>query len=350
MRSTPSAVLFAALLAVPTSPAAAQKTSVASGASLAHLERVAVANRASGTVSLIDVATDRVIAERRISNRPTLPEPMYLVAVPGELWVGDRANSEVVVLDPATLDFQAAVPAGKGVFHMMVDPTDRWLWVVADEELTIRRIDVRARRADAVIQVPADLVAAGGRPHDVAVDHDHVYVALSGLAGPFDQVVAFDAESLQEVARRAVGKDPHLALVPSSRELVVPSQGADLVQFLDRGDLLPLGAVQAPGAHGVWLAPGGRTFYTTNLPGGGSNGLITIDVPRREIRAAIDTPFPVPHNIVATRDGRRLYVTHSGAAADQVSIYATGRGRSGLPELVGTLTVGLNPFGIARVR
>ena len=60
----------------------------------------------------------------------------------------------------------------------------------------------------------------------------------------------------------------------------------------------------------------------------------------------IDTPFPVPHNVAVSRNGRRVAVTHSGGTADKLSLYFVDKGA---PSLMTTATVGLNPFGIAYV-
>ena len=64
--------------------------------------------------------------------------------------------------------------------------------------------------------------------------------------------------------------------------------------------------------------------------------------------APFDAPYTVPHNIALTPNGRKIYVTHSGAANDKVSVYRTS-GSSPVPSYAGDVTVGLNPFGIAYV-
>ena len=61
----------------------------------------------------------------------------------------------------------------------------------------------------------------------------------------------------------------------------------------------------------------------------------------------MDAPFAVPHNIALTPDGSKLYVTHSGATADKVSVYTVGA--DGVPVFSTDVTVGLNPFGLAWV-
>ena len=97
------------------------------------------------------------------------------------------------------------------------------------------------------------------------------------------------------------------------------------------------------------MSPDGRHFYTANLPGGGTDALFTIDTRRNAVVGdAVDSPYPVPHNIALNRSGRLLYLTHSGAAADKVTIYrVTGAGRHIAYD--SEVTVGLNPFGLAYV-
>ena len=104
-----------------------------------------------------------------------------------------------------------------------------------------------------------------------------------------------------------------------------------------------------PGAHGAGMAGNGKVFYTTNLPGGGMGGLVSIDTKTNEVLGLpVDTPFPVPHNIALTTRGDKIYVTHSGATADKVSIYTASK-KEPVPVLLGEITVELNPFGLTFV-
>ncbi|HSE97978.1 MAG TPA: YncE family protein, partial [Blastocatellia bacterium] len=92
------------------------------------------------------------------------------------------------------------------------------------------------------------------------------------------------------------------------------------------------------------MARNGETFYTSNLPGGGTDGLWAIDTGTNTlIGEAVDTPFAAPHNIVLPPNGQKLYLTHSSATSNRVTIYRL-EGR--IPVFHKELTVGLNPFGI----
>ena len=93
---------------------------------------------------------------------------------------------------------------------------------------------------------------------------------------------------------------------------------------LNRWNLDEVEVVPVPGAHGAGMRIDGGIFYTTNLPGGGPGGLVTLDARDHAVLGTTDTPFPVPHNIALTPFGRKIYVTHSGSTADKVTVYTAG--------------------------
>jgi YVTN family beta-propeller protein len=125
-------VLFSALAAL----LLISGSALAQGAS-PHGGKVVVANRNSGSISVIDTATDTVL------DTITLPgsnpaEPMYVVysKFGDRVFVGDRANDQVVVFDADDFSVVGTVPTGSGVFHMWADSRGRQLWVNNDVDNT----------------------------------------------------------------------------------------------------------------------------------------------------------------------------------------------------------------------
>lgn len=216
-----------------------------------------------------------------------------LNVIGGRVFVGDRANDQVVVFDPDDFSVEATVPAGEGVFHMWAGIAGRQLWVNNDADNTATVVDVRTLDVLATVPMPADLVAMGGKPHDVIVERGgrYAYVTMLGFPGPHDYVVQYDTRTFTEVNRAAVGKDPHLSLTQRNNYL----------------------------------------YTSTNA-----------------VLGSVDTPHAVPHNVALTPDGKKLYLTHSGATADKVTIYSASK-REPVPVYAGEVTVGLNPFGLAYV-
>ncbi len=310
---------------------------------------IVVANRVSGDLSLIDVATD---TETRLALPPAAnpSEPMYVVSVRARVFVGDRANDRVVAFDRRTWEPIGEAPTGSGVFHMWADPTGKQLWVNNDVDNTMTVIDPRSLRVRATVDLPADLVAAGGKPHDVILDSRSAYVTVVGLSGDTDAVVRFGLGNFQERARADVGKDPHVTLDPSSRRLYVASQDSSEIVVLAKSDLRQVSRIDVPNAHGIDITRNGRVIYTTNIAGGGTDAIFAINTRTNQvIGEPVDSNFPTPHNVVLDGRNRKLYVTHSGATADKVSVY-TVSGNDPIPVLAGDVTVGLNPFGLEFVR
>lgn len=317
-------------------------------------ERIVVTNRGSGSISVIDAKTGALEGTYALPAGPNPPEPMYPVYVSKtrRVLVGDRANNQVVEFDPTNFSVTRTAPAGAGVFHMWIERRDgTQLWVVNDIDKAARVLDPRTLTTITTVPMPADLIAQGGKPHDVVVDPAgrYAYVSMIGVSGTTDYVLQFDTTTFAETGRAEVGDDPHLALHQSDPSLYVPCQGASQVFVLDRTSMSVLETIPVPGAHGAGMAWDGKTFYTSNISGGGVQALWAIDMTKEEtVGPPVDSPYPSPHNIALTRNGRRLFLTHSSATSDKVTFYDLD-GRNPTPRHAGEVTVGVNPFGIVYI-
>jgi DNA-binding beta-propeller fold protein YncE len=317
-----------------------------------HHGKIVVADRNSGTLTVISTRSDEVVDTLELPAAANPAEPMYVYYTPirNRFFVGDRANDRVVAFNARTLEAEGSAPTGAGVFHMWGNPFRRQLWVNNDIDNTTSVIHMRTLETIATVPTPGDLVAAGGKPHDVilAPGGRYAYVSVIGVAGENDYVVQYCTDTFEEVGRAAVGKDPHLSLTWRNWLLYVPCQETNEVRILNRFSMETVKVLEVPGAHGAGMALNGRRFYTTNLPGGGEDAVWTIDTRTNEVVGdPADAPYTVPHNIALTPNGRKLYVTHSGPN-DKVSIYRI-RGRDRTPMLIGEVTTGQNPFGLAYV-
>jgi len=314
---------------------------------------VIIANRGSGTISVISTYTDEVMGTYDLPMGANTPEPMYVVFVKqnNKVFVGDRANDQVVVFNTMDYSVETTIPVGQGVFHMWADPQGKQLWVNNDIDNTTSVIDLYSLQVIATVPTPADLVSMGGKPHDVILGtrNKYAYVSVLGVAGSSDYVVQFSTRNFQETGRAAVGKDPHLSLNKSNSYLYVPCQNSDTVFVLDRFDMSFVEAIVVPGTHGAFMTNNGKTFYTTNLSGGGTDGLFAINTKNNQVIGSSNTPYPVPHNIVVTNNTKKLYLTHSGGTSDKVTVYGISN-RNPVPAYIGEITVGLNPFGLAFVK
>ena len=74
----------------------------------------------------------------------------------------------------------------------------------------------------------------------------------------------------------------------------------------------------------------------------------TLALTNSVIGDAVDSKYPVPHNIALTQSPGKLYLTHSGGTSDKVTFYDVSYSEP-IPVFAGEVTVGLNPFGLAYV-
>jgi DNA-binding beta-propeller fold protein YncE len=312
---------------------------------------IVVANRISGDISVIDADTDAV-TNLAMPVGANASQPMYVFYSAGRalVFVGDRANNRVVAFRASDFSVETTLPAGNGVFHMWGSDAADQLWVNNDIDKTVTVIDTVDLSVITTIPTPADLVALGGKPHDVIVEPNapYAYVTMLGIAGPNDFVVKYSTDTFQEIGRQAVGQDPHLSLARQSDLLYVPCQNSNAVFVLDRATLALMPSIPVASAHGAGMSRNGKSFYTTNIAGGGVDALVEIDTKTNTVVDAWDTTVPTPHNIALTPNGKKIYITHSGAIADAVSIF-TRKNKNQPPSLAAVVTVGQNPFGLAYV-
>lgn len=318
-----------------------------------------VANRGSKTVTVIDVASNKLLDS---ISMPNDGEPMYVnYSGWGDVvFVGDRANDRVVAFNRMTHEPIRMIATGKGVFHQWALPKGTQLWVNNDVDRTTTVIDTKTYEPIGQIEMPHDLAAMPGvdgavpKPHDVLIDPsgDFAYVSYLGFAGGADYVVRFDAHTLKETHRAPVGKDPHLSATADNDVLYVPCQETDEVVVLQRADLSEVKRLPIPGAHGAGMAANGDHLYITNLPDGGDMALFVIDTATNALVSEAGVPAPMvgkPHNVAVSGDDSLVYVTHSGPDADLVSVYPISAAAPVPAGVSAQIEVGKNPFGLGFV-
>lgn len=300
-------------------------------------EMVVVANRGGASISYIDANTNQVVHTQAIPGS----EPMYAVYVSSKdrLYVGDRAQSKVHVINPATRIVEKSIGVGNGVWHMWADGKSKQLWVTNDLDKSVSVIDLTT---DAVVQT----ISLGIKPHDVFVTENgaHAYVSVfSGNDSP-DSIYLFSTANFKKLAAQAVGKDPHLFHQKKGNRLYVPCQSGNLF-VLNGANLNEVKHIPLHGAHGVFLSPDDKYLYVSNITG---SQVYTLDL---STLALSEPPLPAllstPHNITLSTSGKKLFLTHSGAASSSVAIYDVSNGALTNGNIVAT---GTNPFGIVRYK
>jgi len=310
--------------------------------------RVAVADRASGSISIIDTQTDTLRRTVALPAGENPSEPMYVVYKENRLYVGDRANNRIVVFDSYGLNVLKSISAGNGVFHMWAAKNRQLLLVNNDVDNTVTVIDTNTLSVLNTLAIPYDLVAMGYKPHDIFVSHNGkaAFVSLVDGQSGDDYVIKLSIKDGKELRRTMVGGDPHLFIAPSHKNtLYVASQNSGSVAALNANTLVQRHQFEVPNAHGIFAH--GRQLYVTNIAEGGVQGIYAIDGKKKRVIGTEGSPYAVPHNLVVTNNGQKIYVTHSGGNQNKVSVYLVKPGKQ--PRYSSEITVSFNPFGLAYI-
>ncbi len=306
------------------------------------VNRAVIANRASGTISVINADMNTVMNSYPMPNGG---QPMYAVHNKNNntVLVGDYFGT-VAAFDGITYDYLGSATAGFGVFHMWISPDNQQLWVNNEIDKTISVIHPSTLETITTFPIPSDLDADGFKPHDVIVDPSNAYAYVTMISSAeVNYVVKYDAQTFQEVGRAAVGGDPHVSLTGMNNMLYVACQASDELYVLNRNDLSEETILSVPNAHGLGMNAAGTYLYIGNIADSGTDATYTLDVMTNTlVGEGIDAPFAVPHNYAVSNNDAQLFLTHSGGSSDKVSVYNLAP----TPTLVAELTTGLNPFGL----
>src|SRR5436190_9385636 len=267
---------------------------------------VYVTNEISGDLSVIDVATERVVATIPLGKRPR----------------GLRASPDHSLLYVA---LSGSPIAGPGVDESKLPPPDKR----ADG---IGIVDLRARRLLKVL-------AAGSDPEqvDVSADGKLLFVANEDTG----QASAIDAASGEIVAAMKVGGEPEgVNIRPDGKEVWVTSEQDSTVSVIDAAKprvLLTIPVGPRPRST-TFLPDSSRAFVPSE--NGGSIDVIDTSTHKLIERVPLSGDLQRPMGGVASHDGKFVYMT-------------TGRGKTvaiidvALNRRVGSIEAGERPWGIA---
>lgn len=303
------------------------------GSVAAQSPRLYVTNQDDATVSVIDLASHRVVETLDLQQMGFGPnaKPHHAQVEPdGSYWYLTLiGGNRVLKLDRTNRIVGAVELEVPGL--MALDPTSDLL-VVGHSMSAVnppRRLAV-IRRADMTLVEEYDVFFP--RPHALVVDPRGRFAYTASLAENQLTSVSLDDGELQLVN---VEGPPltltQFAISPDGRWLVATAQTANRLLVFDLATPgRPVFARSVPLAGGPF-EPGftldGRWVFVTNLDG---NAVSVIDALSWEVAEVIrHEAFRQPHGIALSPDGRYVYVSNrfqAGGAHDHEGNKATGAG------------------------
>ncbi len=262
--------------------------------------RLYVAQRAAGTIAVVDTAVDEVVTTFDVPSGP----PQYLTLSPDgtqayvSVWDDDRTVAEVVVLDTTTGEIGASVPMLSRPYVSALSPDGTRLYVPNHDTAVLSVVDVAAAETVAEIDVPPN-------PHwvELTPDGTRAYVADHDS----DVVAVVDTATDTVVAEVPVGTSPHSVAVHPSRPLAaVANYDAASVSLIDtdRDEVVATVAV-GEGPQDVTWSADGRFAYVTNVE---DSTLSVVDPEGATVTATLPTGTS-PTSVTVLPDGRTGYVS-----------------------------------------
>ncbi len=282
-----------------------------------------------GNVSVIDTATNTVVATVAVVNIPTGPLGVAVTPDGSHVYVANNglgANS-VSVIATATNTVVATVPVGSAPAGVAITPDGAHVYVTNGFDGTV---SVIATASNTVVAT----VGVGTNPFGVAVTPDgaHVYVAnddgtVSVIATAGNTVVATIpvGSFTLGVAVTPDGAHVYVTNGPSVEVSVIATATNKVVATI------PLAGFQAP--FGVAVTPDGKRVYVALIT---SSQVSVIDTASNTV---VGTPIAVgnePVGVAVTPDGAHVYVANGFDGT--VSVIATASNT-----VVATVAVGTFP-------
>ncbi len=248
-----------------------------------------------------------------------------LMASPAEAapfaYVANANSNNVSVIDTATNSVVATVPLGFSPAGVAVTPDGKHVYVTDSAGVAV--IDTATNLLVATVPV-------GNSPHGVAItpDGNHAYVANGGS----NTVSVIDTATNMEVGLPIpipVGTQPaNVAVTPDGKRAYVTNRGAfpnvqGTVSVIDTASNAVVATVMnlatpAGVASGVAITPDGKDAYVTvdQFVADSQGAVLVIDTASNTVVASVSPAFPLwidPEGVAITPDGKHAYVFERGA-------------------------------------
>ena len=291
-----------------------------------------VTNAFDGTVSVIDAATNTVVA-----TIPAGAAPDGVAVTPDgtQVYVTSFQNNTVSVIATASNTVVATITVGNEPFGVAVTPDGTQAYVA---NLGDNTVSVIATASNTVVAT----IPAGNGPVGVAITPDGTQAYITSLNSNTVSVIATASNTV--VATITVGNEPvGVAITPDGTHAYVANIAVNTVSVIATASNTVVATVTVGnGPIGVAITPDGTHAYVTNF------GDSTVSVIATATNTVVGSPIPVGFlptefpvfDIAITPDGTGVYVADFDSFT--VSVIATASNT-----VVATIPVGTGPASVA---
>ena len=313
--------------------------------------RVLVTNERSGTLSVIDGVSSKVLATVPLGKRPrglkASPDGKLLyVALSGSPIAGpgvdertlppaDKGADGIGVVDLASLKLLRVLRGVSDPEQLAVSADGKRLFVASED--TGRGIVLDAATGKVLASV-----AVGGEPEGVTLSPDGKFVYMSSEED--HQIAVIDTSSVKVVKTFNVGKRPRFTeFSDDGKTAFVSAENDGTITVVDAQRHSPLRSIKLEGALtrpvGMVVAHDGKRLFAVT---GRGKRLLSIDIATGKVLGSVEVGER-PWGVALSPDGRRLY-TANGSSND-VSVVD-----SATLKVISRVPVGDSPWGAIVVR
>ncbi len=286
-----------------------------------------ISNNDSQNISVIDTATDTVIATVNVGSCPVgvAVNPMETM-----VYVANYGSNNVSVIDTANDTVVATVNVGVNPYGVAVNPKGTKGYVANYGSNNFSVIDTANDTVTATVNV-------GSNPVGVAVDPAGTKVYVTNYGS--NNVSVIDTTTNTIIATENVGIKPQgVAVNPAGTKVYVANNGSNNVSVIDTANDTVTATVNV-GSNpvGVAVDPAGTKVYVANS---GSNNISVIDTATNTVSATVNVGS-TPFGIAVNPEGTKVYVANSGS--DNVSVIDAAN-----YSVPATENVGINPIAFGQ--
>ncbi len=279
------------------------------------------------TVSVIDTATNTVVATVTVGNGPVAA---VVNAAGTRAYIANQQGNSVSVIDTATNTVVATVPVGSQPAGIAVNPAGTRLYAPNQTSNNLTVIDATTNTVITTVAGLAFPVGAVVNPSG-----SRVYVTTFSS----NAVAVLDTATNAVIATIPVCASPFVPVINPTGTRVYVDCTSGTVSVIDTATNLVAATVPVgTNARGIAVNPAGTAVYVAN---NGSNTISVISTATNTVTATLPSPGG-PLGGAFNPAGTRFYVANS--SANSVSVFDTATN-----SLVATVPVGANPFGIGIV-
>ena len=221
-------------------------------------------NEGSGTVSVIDTATDKVTATFNVGGKP---RGIALSPDRSRLYVSEQGSNSALIIDTSNGTQLARIPVGNSPEGIYLSSDGKLLSVSVEEDDTVVIIDTAAAKIVQRVKM------RGKNPEHAVFSPDGHWLYVSSEEA--DSVDIVDLTKGEVIKSVKVGDRPRgSGFLPDGTRAYVAAENADTVNVFDVATHEVIARIRAaqPARTAVTIRPDGKRVYVSS--GGEGNGCV----------------------------------------------------------------------------